>query len=106
MSSFFSAATLVVVLALGGGAGAGQAGAAVYGSSNLGYRGYPEPDCIQPVPPYSRESWAWRAFQSELEMYKMCIQDYVEAAENDRRRVLERANEAIDDYNMFIQSLR
>ena len=81
----------------------------VGGSSNFsGFRGYPDHDCIkpyEPTKPYSFESqWDVDQWNSEVETYNYewqtyvnCINEYVDAASNDIKRIREKANEAIND---------
>ena len=79
---------------------------AFYGSSNLGGLGYPDPRCRKPYSPYSNDQYAWDNFRREVDEYGRCIEDYVEAAENDRADILQKANTAVREYNNFIQALR
>lgn len=86
------------------------AGAIVYGGSNLGYGGYPDPDCNRPIAP-SRpydlsDQWAVnrynedvRNFNTELQIYSQCVDEYLENAENDIKRIQEAAQDAIDESN-------
>ena len=83
----------------------GVAVAFVFGATNFSVLGYPDHSCYEPSPPYTNDEWAWRSFKNEAEQYRQCIEDYVEGAENDQRRIIEKANEAVDEYNRFVQSL-
>ena len=85
---------------------AGSAYAFVIGPTNFGFGGYPDPSCTQPYVPYSSDKYAWQSFQYDLEKYKSCIQEYLEAAENDKKRISEKANEAIDNFNRFVRSIK
>lgn len=79
----------------------------VAGPSNFtSFNGYPEADCYQPSPPLTNDSFAWSMFKNEIESYKLCIQDYIDAAQNDQERIRESVNRSIDSYNTFIQSLQ
>lgn len=51
------------------------------------------------------DEFAYQTFKISLAEYTSCIEDYVAAAENDQKRVLESANEAIEEYNNFVRSL-
>lgn len=94
----------LAVLAAGA---SGQAwGAMIFGPSNFDMFGYPKPKCYAPSPPYSDDDWAWTNFKSEVESYRMCIERYVEAADNDIRLIREQANEAVQEYNYFIRTLQ
>mgnify|MGYP007088018268 CR=1 FL=1 len=77
--------------------------AAYYGASNLGYSGYPSHSCREPTQPLSDDSYLWQSFIGEVEIYERCINDYVEAAKNDQKRIVEKANEAVNDYNSFVR---
>lgn len=76
-----------------------------FGDTNLSFSGYPEPSYYEPSPPYDNNEYSWSLFQSELDMYRQCIEDYVEAAKNDQERIRESINETVDSFNYFIQSL-
>lgn len=58
----------------------------VYGGSNLGYLGYPEPRCYIP---YNGDNW-------QKQEYVRCINDYVENAQNDIKRIREKAEDAVE----------
>lgn len=85
---------------------ANTAQAYLYGTSNLMLGGYPDPECRQPTPPYVDDEFSWQLFQTEADRYRKCVSDYVEAAENDSKAALEKANEAVRKYNSFVKSLR
>ena len=84
---------------------AGVAWGIVFGDSNLGIFGYPDNECHEPTKPYSNDEYLWRSFQADVELYDQCIRKYLEAAENDRKRVIEKADEAVQKYNRFVRSL-
>ena len=85
--------------------------AIVIGGSNLGVFGYPSHQCSAPYSkphkPFSFSSqWEVDRYNSEVENYNRelrefmdCIEEYVENAKNDIRRVREKANEAINEAN-------
>jgi len=81
------------------------ASAFVIGPSNFISLGYPDHNCHKPVIPYSRDSFSVSMFKMELENYMRCINNYVDAAKNDRARIIEKSNEAVDEYNDFIRSI-
>lgn len=85
---------------------AGQGYAVVFGSSNLGPFGYPEHSCTQPTIPYDRSEFSLSMFENEFSRYQSCIKDYLEGAEKDRERILERHNEAVEEFNRFIRSVK
>lgn len=78
----------------------------VMGPTNFGPMGYPDHGCFQPRIPIANDEYLWASFKREALRYEQCIQEYVDAAEYDRRRVLDSANEAIDEYNNFINSTK
>ena len=77
----------------------------VVGPSNFMLGDYPDHSCSQPMRPYSDDEYAWRTFQMQLDTYKRCIQDYVEGCENDSQRAIESGNEAVSEFNSFVNSL-
>ena len=76
-----------------------------FGLSNLGFSGYPKHSCYPPSKPFSDDEWAWERFKSDATQFERCINDYLEAAENDQRRIVEGVNDAVSDYNFFVRSL-
>lgn len=81
-------------------------GAVVFGGSNFGFSGYPDPNCSQPHKPYEfHDDWARQNFIAEVEQYLSCVQEYADNAENDVKRVLEARDEAIQKANTFVDSL-
>lgn len=71
------------------------AGATVFGGSNLGFSGYPEPDCRKPYGPYSESRMDREIYRDELERYFRCVKEYLENANNDIERIREAQEEAI-----------
>lgn len=78
----------------------------VVGTTNFMPNTYPDHFCREPVRPFSDDSSSWSFFEREVAEYGRCIEEYVEAAENDRRRILDKANDAIHEYNNFIRMLQ
>ena len=76
---------------------AGVAWGWVVGSSNLSLSSYPEHSCRKPYPPFD---------DYDLDRYKRCISEYIEGAANDQKRITEKANEAVEEYNKFVRSLQ
>lgn len=74
-----------------------SAGASVFGGSNLGYSGYPEPACRKPYEPYSSSRMDREIYQDEVDRYIRCIKDYLENANNDIERIREAQEEAITE---------
>ena len=83
---------------------AGTATAFVYGPSNLSLGDYPEHSCYKPSKPFDNDPSSWDIFEGELEKYRSCIQNYIKGAEADRERIIEKAKEAVDEYNNFVRS--
>ena len=82
------------------------AAAIVYGGTNFGFLGYPDPDCSEPYKPYQFSSdFARQQFVSEVEDYLACMREYVDNANNDVKRVVEARDQAIDDANSYVDSL-
>ncbi len=85
--------------------------AIVFGGSNLGFMGYPDHSCTtpysKPIKPYRfNDQWEIDQYNSrvssynyELETYMGCIDEYVENAKNDLKRIKEKANAAIAEAN-------
>jgi hypothetical protein len=63
----------------------------------------PSHSCSKPYKPYQFSSdWEVRQFQDEVEDYKRCINDFVEEQEDAVRKHQEAAQEAIDEWNSFV----
>ena len=84
--------------------------AVIFGSSNLGFTGYPDANCTKPFPPTKPFSfsnqWELDSYNSEIDSYNLfraeyvnCIKEYIEAADNDIKRIKENVNNAIDEAN-------
>jgi len=59
--------------------------------------------CYKPSKPYSfNNEWEVEAFKSEVEDYKRCISDFVEEQNDAARRHQEAAEEAISEWNSFV----
>ncbi len=82
-----------------------QSSAFVAGPTNF-IGNYQDHWCNRPWPPITNDDHAWRWFLDDVERYQACIQEYVEAANNDIRRINEKANAAIEEFNSFVDSLR
>lgn len=77
------------------------------GPTNYRHGGYPAHGCARPelpLPDDRRDKEALALFESRLEAYKICIMRYLAAAQADQQRVVERANEAVDEYNGLLES--
>ena len=63
----------------------------------------PSHSCSKPYKPYQFTSdWEVTQFQDDVEAYKQCISDFVEEQEDAVRRHQEAAQEAIDEWNNFV----
>lgn len=79
----------------------------VIGDSNLPFTGYPDPTCIEPSVPYSfSNQYEVDSFNNEVDEYRECIKRYVEAAELDQKRISEKIDETVTNFNLFIQTIR
>ena len=76
----------------------------VYGPSNLSLGDYPAHSCYKPSKPFDNDPSSWDIFEGELEIYRSCIQNYIKGAEADRERIIEKAKEAVEEYNNFVRS--
>jgi hypothetical protein len=82
--------------------------AAIFGGSNLGYSGYPSHSCTKPMKPFKPYSfnsqWEIDSYNSGVNLYNMqlrqysnCIQEYLENANNDIKRIKEKSQDAINE---------
>lgn len=63
----------------------------------------PSHSCSKPYKPYKFNSeWDIRQFQDDVEDYKQCISDFVEEQEDAVRKHQNAAQEAIDEWNSFV----
>lgn len=87
--------------------GCSVAFAQVLGSTNLGFGGYPDPSCHTPHQPYAEASEsAWRSFKTDVEIYIDCVNEYVEAADNDAKRIHQSQDDALSEAKRFLPSIR
>ena len=77
----------------------------VIGSSNLGFSGYPsfESKTSKPNKPYSKDEWAANQYRIDVERYVRESKDYIEAAENDIKRIKEEQSKAVDAANAVVR---
>ena len=78
----------------------------IFGGSNLGYSGYPEFSKSTPYQPFDREKYGASTYQNDVESYVRSVKEYVQNAENDKARInnaieeaIQKANNVVDDYN-------
>ena len=83
-----------------------SADAVVFGPSNLGLGSYPSPRCYEPAIPYGNDEYSWSSFRRQANEYIDCINEYVEAADNDVRRIRDEQEEAIQDAENFLSRVR
>ncbi len=92
-----SIATIAIFLSLFIG---GNAFALVLGGSNFGLLGYPEHHCLKPTKPFEfRDEWEIENFKRDVSIYKDCVVEYLENADNDIRRIQEATEELINEAN-------
>jgi hypothetical protein len=84
----------------------GTASAIVFGPSNLPLMGYPDPRCYAPSPPYSNDQYAWESFRSDANQYIDCVNEYVEAGNNDIERIQEAQQDALREADAFVSRIR
>jgi len=84
----------------------GSAHAFVMGPTNFSFMGYPEHNCQQPFQPYSNDQYAWDRFQIDVEQYIECINQYVEAGNNDMARIRDAQDDALSEARAFVDSLQ
>lgn len=84
----------------------------IFGPTNLDMFGYPEfaKKHYAPSTPYSRDTYSMENYRHEVERYREDARKYIEAADNDIRRIEEAkaqairdANNAVEQYNRFIR---
>ena len=74
--------------------------AIVFGGSNLGLFGYNSHTCSKPYRPYEFNSqYDVDNYKYEVNSYISCIEEYLDNAKNDIKRIQEKMNEAIDEAN-------
>ncbi len=76
----------------------------VIGSSNLGIMGYPSFDKMKPFAPISKDSFSMSTYQSDVERYVQDAKEYVESANNDIRRIVEKKEEATQMANDVVRT--
>jgi hypothetical protein len=63
----------------------------------------PSHSCHKPYKPYKFEDqWAVDRFRQEVETYKRCISDFVDEQNEEAEKHREAAEEAIDEWNRYI----
>lgn len=80
----------------------GTAAALVFGPSNLPLMGYPDHRCYAPSRPYSDDRYAWESFRADANRYIDCINEYVEAGNNDIRRIQDAQRDALTEADSFV----
>jgi hypothetical protein len=60
--------------------------------------------CSQPQKPYKFTSeWEVSSFKSDVETYRRCIEDFVDEQNEAIKKHREAANDAIDEWNLFLK---
>jgi len=80
--------------------------ALVFGPSNLSLGSYPDDRCYQPSPPYGDDRYGRERFRSDTNQYIDCINDYIEAGNNDIERIEEAQRDARSEAELFLSSIR
>jgi hypothetical protein len=84
----------------------------VYGSTNLSF-GYPSfsSKTSKPSKPYAKDEYSIQRYKIAVDGYVREAKEYVEAGNNDIKRVqeakaeaIEEANRVVDEYNIFIRT--
>jgi len=76
----------------------GSAWAIVIGGSNFSVMGYPDHRCYKPSRPYGPiDQWAADRYNSYMRIYRDCVIDYLDNAENDIKRIKEKMQGAVDE---------
>jgi hypothetical protein len=78
----------------------------VLGPTNLSVLGYPESRCTEPPIPYDNDKYLWEIFKFDAEQYEKCMREYIEAANLDSQRAIEKGNEAVENFNRFVRNLK
>jgi hypothetical protein len=73
-----------------------DASAYVFGGSNFGFSGYPDPTCYKPMRPFDlTNQLEVDLYNNDLNIYIQCVKEYLENADNDRKRIEEKEDDAI-----------
>lgn len=65
----------------------------------------PSHSCSRPYKPYQfNDEWEVQRFESEVQRYKQCIEDFVEEQEDEIQNHRDAAEEAIDEWNRFVRN--
>lgn len=78
--------------------------AVVFGGSNLGFSGYPEPSISEPLPPYNNSQASMDNYRMQVESYVSGVKEYSENAGNDIKRIQEARQNAIDNANRVVEN--
>jgi hypothetical protein len=63
----------------------------------------PSHSCSKPYKPYQfTDQYQIDSFQSEVETYKYCIQEFIDEQNDAARKHQDAAQEAIDEWNSFV----
>ena len=63
----------------------------------------PSHSCSKPYKPYEfNDEWELESFKGEVEAYKQCISDFVDEQNDATRKHKNAAEEAIDEWNNYI----
>ena len=63
----------------------------------------PSPSCSKPIKPYQfNTQWEIDSFNDDVQLYKRCINDFVEEQNEAVNTHQDAANDAIDEWNRFV----
>lgn len=74
----------------------------VGGPSNFSFHRYEEFSEAKPYQPYDHDEYSYQRYRREVEAYVEAAKEYVEAGDNDIRRIREAQEEAIEEANRAI----
>ncbi|HTT96807.1 MAG TPA: hypothetical protein VMF58_02070 [Rhizomicrobium sp.] len=91
MKTILATAAIVLPLLL-----SADAGAYVFGGTNFSFSGYPDPFCTKPTKPFDlSDQFLVQQYNNDVDTYVRCVKEYLDNADNDRKRILEKENDLI-----------
>ena len=77
------------------------------GGSNLTLSSYPECTCYKPMKPILINSqWELDDYKFQYDQYIDCVNEYIDNANNDIKRIKEKAEEALNEANLSLYYIR
>lgn len=71
----------------------------VSGGSNLGFMGYPECSCRKPMKTFISSKWELDDYKFQHARYIDCVNEYIDNANKDIRRIKEKAEQSLEEAN-------